>query len=129
MIRDEFKQKKKEDLSSREIKQIRRLGERVFYSTSVNKIKDNIKLFDFSAIGGLITCIIPYIYIVDAVFFVEQQSSTAYVAFAILTAVLLFVLVWFTVCRPILKKNLKKYQSKLQEMSNKEVNKYKNLKK
>ncbi len=126
MIRDEYKQKKKQDYSSREIKKIRKLGERAFYISSINKIKQNIKLFNFSCILAIFCCLLPFIQLLDSILFTPQERVNGYIAFAILCLIYILIIIWFTVILPSLKKKFKKYQNKLQELSIKEVNKFKN---
>ena len=126
MIRDEYKQKKKQDYSSREIKKIRKLGERAFYISSINKIKQNIKLFNFSGILAIFCCFVPFIQLLDSILFTPQERVNGYITFAILCLVYIWTIVWFAVILPSLKKKCKKYQNKLQELSIKEVNKFKN---
>ncbi len=125
MIRDEFNKKKQEKLSSREIKKIRKLGERAYYVSSVNKLKDNIRLLNFSAIIGIIFCALPILYLADAAFFVKQETINALVGFIAVSLVYVWALVWFLIMKPLMKKKLKKYQNKLQEISQKEVGKFK----
>ncbi|MBQ9782660.1 MAG: hypothetical protein IJW26_05745 [Clostridia bacterium] len=125
MIRDEFNKKKQENLSSKEIKQIRKLGERAYYVSSVNKLKDNIRLFNFSTLLGIIFCAVPLVYLIDATFFIKQDTVKALIGFIAVCLVYLWALVWFVIVKPIMKNKLKKYQNKLQEITQKEVQKFK----
>ncbi len=125
MIRDEFKQKKKQDFSSREIKKIRKLGERAFYISSINKLKQNIKLFNFSTILGIVVCIFPFLILLDSILFSKQERINGYVSFAVISLIYVWAIIWYAFILPSLRRKTKKYQNKLKELSEKEVNKYK----
>ncbi len=126
MIRDEFKQKQKQDFSSREIKKIRKLGERAFYVSSINKIKQSIKIVNFSTVLIAISCILPFVLLLDAILFSVQEIGV-YVTFFIICLVYILSILWFIVTLPSLKKKANKYQEKLKKLSFKEVNKYKSI--
>ncbi len=125
MIRDEFNKKKEENLSSKEVKKIRQLGERAYYVSSVNKIKQSIKLINFSAILGVVCCMYPLIQLLDIVIFVPQENAKALISFIVVSLVYVMALVWFIFINPYLKRKLKNYQDKLKELSLREVQKYK----
>ncbi len=124
MIRDEFKQNQQENLSSREIKQIRKLGERAFYISSVNKLKDYLRLINFSTILGIILCVFPFVNLFEIVFLTSQDSHKSLIAFIFVSLFYLWAILWYALVRPLIKRKYKKYQQKLKEISNKEISRY-----
>ena len=116
MIRDEFIKKQKEsNLSSREMDKIRKVGERVFYTTEINKITSYTKVFNFSFIIIAIMVVIIAIPIVLA-YFVDGFSLSLFLYTLIVVFFLIVVLGWFIIFLPRGKKKVVKYKAELERL-------------
>ena len=128
MIRDEFiKQQKEDSLSSKEIQKIRAMGERVFYTTQINKIISYTKVLNFSCIIVAIMVVLTSIPLILGYLANYAFSESVLVPTIIVVAFALAVLGWFFVLKPIWKKKLKKYQTALEVVREKDIQKQKNI--
>ena len=128
MIRDEFiKQQKEDSLSSKEIQKIRAMGERVFYTTQINKIISYTKVLNFSCIIVAIMVVLTSIPLILGYLANYAFSESVLVPTIIVVAFALAVLGWFFVLKPVWKKKLKKYQTALEAVREKDIQKQKNI--
>ena len=128
MIRDEFiKQQKEDSLSSKEIQKIRAMGERVFYTTQINKIISYTKVLNFSCIIVAIMVVLTSIPLILGYLANYAFSESVLVPTIIVVAFALAVLGWFFVIKPNWKKKLKKYQTALETLREQDIQKQKNI--
>ena len=126
MIRDEFiKQQKEENLSSKEIQKIRAMGERVFYTTQINKILNYTKALNFSCIIVAVMLVLTSVPLILGYIANYAFSESVLVPTIIVVAFTLAVIGWFFVLKPSWKKKLKKYQAALEAVREKEAQKQK----
>ena len=116
MIRDEFIKKQNEaNLSPKEMDKIRKVGERVFYTTEINKIINYTKVFNFSFIIVAVMVLIILVPIILA-YFVEGFSTNLLFYTLIVAFFLIIVLGWFLIFRPRGKKKIAKYKAELERL-------------
>ena len=116
MIRDEFIKKQNEaNLSPKEMDKIRKVGERVFYTTEINKIINYSKVFNFSFIIVAVMVLIILVPIILA-YFVEGFSTNLLLYTLIVAFFLIIVLGWFLIFRPRGKKKIAKYKAELERL-------------
>ena len=116
MIRDEFiKQQNEANLSPKEMDKIRKVGERVFYTTEINKIINYSKVFNFSFIIVAVMVLIILVPIILA-YFVEGFSTNLLLYTLIVAFFLIIVLGWFLIFRPRGKKKIAKYKAELERL-------------
>ena len=126
MIRDEFiKQQKEENLSSKEIQKIRSMGERVFYTTQINKIINYTKALNFSCIVVAVMLVLTSVPLILGYIANYAFSSSVLIPTIIVVAFALAVIGWFFFLKPNWKKKLKKYQTALEELREKDMQKQK----
>ncbi len=126
MIRDEFKKQQKSNVSSKEMEKIRKMGERQFYSSSLVKLKDLVKAFNFTNTLTLILCSLPLILLVACIIIdASSLGALEWVCFGLLTAIMLWVLIWFLFIKGSVLKKIERYQQKLKEINEKEMLKQK----
>ncbi len=124
MIRDEFK--KQSAKSMKEIAEIRKIGERQFYTKKVLKIKETLKTYNFVSIFSLLLGIVPLIqFVLIIINDVSEMSFGGWLGFAVSIAGVVWATIWFAIIRPILKSKYKKYQNSLQEVIDKELKRQK----
>lgn len=130
MIRDEFKNlQKNEKLSTKEIEGIRRLGERSYYTTEINKILMNKKSITFSTwftfVFGIAITVIVIVYAVVRLQFLFELLGIIGLTVAILTNT--WTVLWFFVFKKNFDKKIEYYRQKLKELKIKEMKKQKSI--
>lgn len=130
MIRDEFKNlQKNEKLSTKEIEGIRRLGERSYYTTEINKILMNKKSITFSTwftfVFGIAITVIVIVYAVVRLQFLFELLGIIGLTVAILTNT--WTVLWFFVFKKNFDKKIEYYRQKLKELKIKEMEKQKSI--
>ena len=94
---------------------IRKVGERVFYTTEINKIINYSKVFNFSFIIVAVMVLIILVPIILA-YFVEGFSTNLLLYTLIVAFFLIIVLGWFLIFRPRGKKKVAKYKAELERL-------------
>lgn len=121
MIRDEFiKKQKGNNLSIKEMDKIRKVGERVFYTTQINKITNYTKSFNFSFIILAVMVVITAVPIILA-YIVDGFSTTLFLYSLIVAFFLFVVLGWFFIFLPRGKKKIIKYKAELERIREKDA--------
>ncbi len=124
MIRDEFK--KQSAKSMKEIAEIRKIGERQFYTKNVLKIKETLKTYSFVSAFSLILGIIPFIQFgLIIINDVSEMSGGGWAGFIVSALGVVWGIIWFAIIRTVLKKKYKRYQKLLQEVIDKELKRQK----
>ena len=124
MIRDEFK--KQSAKSMKEIAEIRKIGERQFYTKNVLKIKETLKTYGFVSVFSLLLGIVPLIqFVLIIINDVSEMSFGGWLGFVVSVIGVAWGTVWFAIIRPILKRKYNKYQNSLQEVIDKELKRQK----
>jgi len=125
MIRDEFEKQENKPISSKEVLQIKKLGERGYYTSRIMKLKDLRRPMKISAIISIVSSllILP-ITILAAIVDTTMLSSARFWIYTILGAILLlFGIVWLAIVWPILNKKVKYYEKELKIINERELEK------
>lgn len=124
MIRDEFNKQSVKKVSNKEMEGIRKLGERSYYSSRIPKLRDRVKVMNFSAWFVLIVALLMAIMIVITYLVGDGNYDTAfYVYIAFTVAMFIFALLWFFVFKFTVKKTIARYQQALKEVTEKDADK------
>ena len=121
MIRDEFLKNEK-GLTPKEIKGVKEMGERAYYSSRIMNLTGILKTFNFSLLVILMfalvaTGILIYVLAAEVVEF-SGNMILAVVADGIIT---LLLLSWFIIIKPQIKKKIKRYRAFMQEYNENEM--------
>lgn len=127
MIRDDFKNVKQ--VTSKESRKKRTMGERNFYASSMSKLRDMNKALGFSVKFTIILMSIAYALILTM--FVMSQfypdvkySLTSFIVWScIYGALLIFTILWYTVIKPNNLKKIERYKHELEALSAKDLGK------
>lgn len=129
MIRDEFKKQQGNKVTSKEMDKIRKMGERQYYSSSLVKLKDMVKAFNFTNTLTLIICLLPLaMLVVSIIVDASTLGVLEWVCFGLLSLIMIWVLLWFLVIKGSTLKKIERYQEKLKEINEKEMQKQKAIK-
>ena len=129
MIRDDFKKQQGNKVTSKEMDKIRKMGERQYYSSSLVKLKDMVKAFNFTNTLTLIICFLPLAMLVVSI--IADASTLGvleWVCFGLLSLIMIWVILWFLVIKGSTLKKIERYQEKLKEINEKEMQKQKAIK-
>ncbi len=115
MIRDEFiKQQKEKNISNKEMQKIRAVGERVFYTTQINRIENYTKALNFSFIVVAILLVIvsaPILFVLIAGGAFSSEHLLPIIVVAVMSVV---ILSWFCIFYPLEKSKVKRYKKALE---------------
>lgn len=127
MIRDDFKNVKQ--VTSKESRKKRTMGERNFYASSMSKLRDMNKALGFSVKFTIILMSIAYALILT-MFIMSQfypdvkYSLTSFIVWScIYGALLTFTILWYTVIKPNNLKKIERYKHELEALSAKDLGK------
>lgn len=127
MIRDDFKNVKQ--VTSKESRKKRTMGERNFYASSMSKLRDMNKALGFSVKFTIILMSIAYALILT-MFIMSQfypdvkYSLTSFIVWScIYGALLIFTILWYTVIKPNNLKKIERYKHELEALSAKDMGK------
>ena len=127
MIRDDFKDVKQ--VTSKESRKKRTMGERNFYASSMSKLRDMNKALGFSVKFTIILMSIAYALILT-MFIMSQfypdvkYSLTSFIVWScIYGALLIFTILWYTVIKPNNLKKIERYKHELEALSAKDLGK------
>ena len=126
MIRDEFKkQQKKKKLSEKDLMKIRSMGERAFYTSSITKMKNNIKGMNFFLVFALVFAIILTATMALILFYFKGFNGNVYnvVTFIICIFLWLYILGWLFILKPYYLKRTDTYIGYVKELTDKEMEK------
>ena len=118
-IRSEYAKQNKEKISLREAEGIKTLGARAYYSSRVPKLRDGIKVYNFSAWFVLIMGVLTGFMTALGYFFPKTENIDAeFWVYSALTLVMIIysVLCW-TVFIPVAKRNIERYTEKIKEIN------------
>lgn len=127
MIRDDFKNVKQ--VTSKESRKKRTMGERNFYASSMSKLRDMNKALGFSVKFTIILMSIAYALILTmfimSQFYPEvKYSLTSFIVWScIYGALLIFTILWYTVIKPNNLKKIERYKHELEALSAKDLGK------
>lgn len=127
MIRDDFKNVKQ--VTSKESRKKRTMGERNFYASSMSKLRDMNKVLGFSVKFTIILMSIAYaliltMFIMSQFYPDEKYSLTSFIVWScIYGALLIFTILWYTVIKPNNLKKIEKYKRELEALSAKDLGK------
>lgn len=127
MIRDDFKDVKQ--VTSKESRKKRTMGERNFYASSMSKLRDMNKALGFSVKFTIILMSIAYALILT-MFIMSQfypdvkYPLTSFIVWScIYGALLIFTILWYAVIKPNNLKKIEKYKRELEALSAKDLGK------
>lgn len=127
MIRDDFKNVKQ--VTSKESRKKRTMGERNFYASSMSKLRDMNKALGFSVKFTIILMSIAYALILT-MFIMSQfypdvkYSLTSFIVWScIYGALLIFTILWYTIIKPNNLKKIERYKHELEALSAKDLGK------
>ena len=127
MIRDDFKNVKQ--VTSKESRKKRTMGERNFYASSMSKLRDMNKALGFSVKFTIILMSIAYALILT-MFIMSQfypdvkYSITSFIVWScIYGALLIFTILWYTVIKPNNLKKIERYKHELEALSARDLGK------
>lgn len=127
MIRDDFKNVKQ--VTSKESRKKRTMGERNFYASSMSKLRDMNKALGFSVKFTIILMSVAYALILT-MFIMSQfypdvkYSLTSFIVWScIYGALLIFTILWYTVIKPNNLKKIERYKHELEALSAKDLGK------
>lgn len=118
-IRSEYAKQNKEKISLREAEGIKTLGARAYYSSRVPKLRDGIKVYNFSAWFVLIMGVLTGVMTALGYFFPKTENiDVEFWVYSALTLVMIIysVLCW-TVFIPVAKRNIERYTEKIKEIN------------
>ena len=127
MIRDDFKNVKQ--VTSKESRKKRTMGERNFYASSMSKLRDMNKVLGFSVKFTIILMSIAYalilaMFIMSQFYPDEKYSLTSFIVWScIYGALLIFTILWYTVIKPNNLKKIERYKHELEALSAKDLGK------
>lgn len=118
-IRSEYAKQNKEKISLREAEGVKTLGARAYYSSRVPKLRDGIKVYNFSAWFVLIMGVLTGVMTALGYFFPKTENiDVEFWVYSALTLVMIIysVLCW-TVFIPVAKRNIERYTEKIKEIN------------
>ena len=124
MIRDDFKNVKQ--VTSKESRKKRTMGERNFYASSMSKLRDMNKALGFSVKFTIILMSIAYalMFIMSQFYPDVKYSLTSFIVWScIYGALLIFTILWYTVIKPNNLKKIERYKHELEALSAKDLGK------
>lgn len=127
MIRDDFKDVKQ--VTSKESRKKRTMGERNFYASSMSKLRDMNKALGFSVKFTIILMSIAYALILTMFIMWQfypdvKYSLTSFIVWScIYGALLIFTILWYTVIKPNNLKKIERYKHELEALSAKDLGK------
>lgn len=127
MIRDDFKNVKQ--VTSKESRKKRTMGERDFYASSMSKLRDMNKALGFSVKFTIILMSIAYALILTMFIMWQfypdvKYSLTSFIVWScIYGALLIFTILWYTVIKPNNLKKIERYKHELEALSAKDLGK------
>ena len=127
MIRDDFKNVKQ--VTSKESRKKRTMGERNFYASSMSKLRDMNKALGFSVKFTIILMSIAYaliltMFIMWQIYPDVKYSLTSFIVWScIYGALLIFTILWYTVIKPNNLKKIERYKHELEALSAKDLGK------
>ncbi len=127
MIRDDFKNVKQ--VTSKESRKKRTMGERNFYASSMSKLRDMNKALGFSVKFTIILMSIAYALILTMFIMWQfypdvKYSLTSFIVWScIYGALLIFTILWYTVIKPNNLKKIERYKHELEALSAKDLGK------
>lgn len=127
MIRDDFKNVKQ--VTSKESRKKRTMGERNFYASSMSKLRDMNKALGFSVKFTIILMSIAYALILTMFIMLQfypdvKYSLTSFIVWScIYGALLIFTILWYTVIKPNNLKKIERYKHELEALSAKDLGK------
>ena len=118
-IRSEYAKQNKGKISLREAEGVKTLGARAYYSSRVPKLREGIKVYNFSAwfvlIMGVLTGVMPAL----AYFFTKMPTLDA--EFWIYSSLTLVMIIYSVLCWvvfiPVAKRNIERYTEKIKEIN------------
>ena len=118
MIRDEFKEQQK-SLSPKEMKEIRLMGERVYYSSYIQKNTAVIKGLGFSTFTTFILGILVTIFVIYRCLSEDNFlfSTGFYLLSSFALAILLWSAVWYLIIVPSLNKKIAIYRERIKKLN------------
>ena len=127
MIRDDFKNVKQ--VTSKESRKKRTMGERNFYASSMSKLRDMNKALGFSVKFTIILMSIAYaliltMFIMSRFYPDVKYSLTSFIVWScIYGALLIFTILWYMVIKPNNLKKIERYKHELEALSAKDLGK------
>ena len=123
MIRDEFLKDKYKKMSAKNMKKMRDMGERAFYSSEISLLRSTLKTFDVTFILiGLMTLVFTVLLVNILIVQKGFGEGVRYVIGAAIDAVLLIAIaIWFLFGRFKTKNKITKYQEELKKLNEKEM--------
>ena len=127
MIRDDFKNVKQ--VTSKESRKKRTMGERNFYASSMSKLRDMNKALGFSVKFTIILMSIAYALIltmfIASQFYADgKYPLTSFIVWScIYGALLIFTILWYTVIKPNNLKKIERYKHELEALSARDLGK------
>lgn len=127
MIRDDFKNVKQ--VTSKESRKKRTMGERNFYASSMSKLRDMNKALGFSVKFTIILMSIAYALIltmfIASQFYADgKYPLTSFIVWScIYGALLIFTILWYAVIKPNNLKKIERYKHELEALSARDLGK------
>ena len=127
MIRDDFKNIKQ--VTKKEERKKRTMGERNFYAKEMSKLKDLNTAMSFSVKFMVIAMAIAYAFVLVSFIIAQFNSEVEYsvvrfiVWSCVFGAIALFTLLWFVWIRPLNEKKIEKYRHELEKLNAKSLGK------
>lgn len=127
MIRDDFKNVKQ--VTSKESRKKRTMGERNFYASSMSKLRDMNKALGFSVKFTIILMSIAYALILTMFIMSQFYPDVKYSLMSFIVwsciygALLIFTILWYTVIKPNNLKKIERYKHELEALSAKDLGK------
>lgn len=128
MIRDEFKEQQEKKITSKEMKKIREMGDRAFYTSKISKLTDLSKAMKFSAWFSLIVSLF-IIAFAAIVFWAETTSDDMTLSYrgflygGLGLLIFLFGFLWLVLFSHLNKKKIERYRIQLKEISERDLEK------
>ena len=121
MIRDDFKNVK--EVTTKEARKKKSMGERNFYASGMSKLKDMNKALGFTVKFTLILMTIAYAMVV-VTFIISPKSLVSFIVWSCIYGVLVvFSILWYTVIKPGNDKKIERYKHELERLSAKDLGK------
>ena len=118
-IRSEYAKQNKGKISLREAEGVKTLGARAYYSSRVPKLREGIKVYNFSAWFVLIMGVLTGAMTALAYFFPKMTTLDA--EFWIYSSLTLVMIIYSVLCWvvfiPVAKRNIERYTEKIKEIN------------
>ena len=124
MIREEFKkQQQKKNLTEKDLMKIREMGERAYYTSSINKMRNTISGMKFLMVFALIFAIIITVTMAIILIYFKGFNGHAYNVVAFVFGIVLWgiIALWQFVIKPHYKKRIELFSQYVKEISDKEM--------